>query len=187
MKTTTEEKSHSAAASRGSGRPQEATNALALGLRDAMDREAAMFARLGEETERLREAMHAKAWSTGLAIAQSIERSAGAIEAADGDRDGAFVLLREHMALPQETAFSAVLPSLPDGTREELEESWRRLRSSIVRLKTATSRMRYSAEALADALNRILEQVFPYRRGKIYSRRGTPTSVGGAQLVDRKL
>ena len=58
---------------------------------------------------------------------------------------------------------------------------------SVVRLKTATGRMRYAAEALSQTLNRILEEAFPYRKGKIYSRRGKPTSVSGALLVDRKL
>jgi hypothetical protein len=47
--------------------------------------------------------------------------------------------------------------------------------------------MRYAAEALAEALNRILEGIFPSLKGKIYSRRGIPTGVTGALLVDRKL
>jgi hypothetical protein len=104
---------------------------------------------------------------------------------ADSARDEAFVLLRAAMNLPRETTFSALMPALPEEARGELEDGWRRLRVSVVRLKTATGRMRYSAEALADALNRILEQIFPYRKGKIYSRRGTPTGVSGALLVDR--
>ncbi len=104
---------------------------------------------------------------------------------ADSARDEAFVLLRAAMQMPRETTFSALMPALPEEARAGLEDGWRRLRVSVVRLKTATGRMRYSAETLADALNRILEQIFPYRKGKIYSRRGTPTGVSGALLVDR--
>jgi len=91
------------------------------------------------------------------------------------------------MDLPREIAFQALLPGLPDQQRGELDESWRNLRMSVVRLKTTTGRMRYAAEALAEALNRILEGIFPSLKGKIYSRRGTPTGVTGALLVDRKL
>jgi hypothetical protein len=80
---------------------------------------------------------------------------------------------------------SSVLPVLPDLLRSQMEESWRSLRMAVVRLKTATGRMRYSAETLASTLNGILETVFPYRKGKIYSRRGTPTGVSGAVLVDK--
>ena len=54
-------------------------------------------------------------------------------------------------------------------------------------LATATNRLRYFAEALAGTLGRVLEEVFPHRRGKIYSRRGKATSVNDSLLVDRSL
>lgn len=165
----------------------ERTCALARALQEAMDGEAELFCRLGREVETLREAVQARSWGAGLSISQAIEHSSVSIEEADARRDAAFVLLREHLAMPRETAFSAILPGLPDGVREELEESWRRLRASLVRLKTGTSRMRYQAEALAGTLNRVLDLVVPYRKGKIYSRRGTPTSVSGALIINREL
>ena len=163
----------------------ERTNVLARALRDRMEREAELFEGLGHEVERLRDSFERKSWGSGLEVAQGIERSAEKINEADAARDEAFALLRDVVDLPRESAFSALLPRLPDAERAELEESWRRLRLAVVRLKTASGRMRYAAEALSDALNRILEQVFPYRKGRMYSRRGTPTSVGGALLVDR--
>ncbi|MGA2974783.1 MAG: hypothetical protein ABSF77_05680 [Spirochaetia bacterium] len=165
----------------------ERTNVLVRTLKDRMDREAELFISLGQEVERLRDSFHKKIWGPSLAIAQGIEHSAIGIEDVDAARDDAFALLRDALDLPQETALSAVLPALSPEQRQELETSWRCLRMSIVRLKTATGRMRYSAEAMADTLNRILEHVFPYRKGKLYSRRGTPTSVGAAHLVDHNL
>jgi hypothetical protein len=165
----------------------EQTNALARELKDHMDREAELFCGLQRDVELLRVSFQEKDWNAGLAIAQGMERSAQAIEAVDAARDRSFALLRGAMKLPRETAFSAMLPALPDGQREALEESWRFLRMSVVRLKSATGRMRHSAEALAETLNRILERIFPYRKGKIYTRKGTPTGVSGAHMVDRKL
>ena len=163
----------------------EQTNVLWRTLKVRMQQETELFDRLGLEVERLRECFQAKSWNSGLVIAQGIEHAAEEIVEADSARDEAFMLLRGAMNLPRETTFSALMPALPEEARGQLEDGWRRLRVSVVRLKTATGRMRYSAEALADALNRILEQIFPYRKGKIYSRRGTPTGVSGALLVDR--
>jgi hypothetical protein len=165
----------------------EPTNALVRVLKDRIDREAELFADLGQEVERLRETFQQKSWGPSLSLAENIERSSQAIEEADAARDEAFAEVREAMQLPLETTMSAILPVLPDLLRSEMEESWRGLRMAVVRLKTSTGRMRYSAEALAFTLNRILEQVFPYRKGKIYTRRGTPSSVSGAVLVDRRL
>ena len=165
----------------------EQTNLLVRTLKVRMDAEAELFNRLGAEVERLRDSFQEKSWNSGLAIAHDIECSTGAIEEADCARDEAFTLLRDAMDLPREIAFQALLPGLPDQQRGKLDESWRNLRMSVVRLKTTTGRMRYAAEALAEALNRILEGIFPSLKGKIYSRRGTPTGVTGALLVDRKL
>ncbi|MGA2379605.1 MAG: hypothetical protein ABSG85_09875 [Spirochaetia bacterium] len=165
----------------------EPKNALVRTLKDRIDREADLFADLGQEVERLRDSFQQKSWGPSLSLAENIERSSQAVVLADAARDEAFAAVREAMDLPLETTMSAILPALPDLLRSEMEESWRALRMSVVRLKTSTGRMRYSAEALAFTLNRILEQVFPYRKGKIYTRRGTPSSVSGAVLVDRKL
>jgi len=165
----------------------EPKNALVRALKDRIDREADLFADLGQEVERLRDSFQQKSWGPSLSLAEGIERSSQAVVEADAARDEAFAAVREAMDLPLETTMSAILPALPDLLRSEMEESWRALRMSVVRLKTSTGRMRYSAEALAFTLNRILEQVFPYRKGKIYTRRGTPSSVSGAVLVDRKL
>ena len=165
----------------------ERKNALVRVLKDRIDREAELFADLGREVERLRDSFQQKSWGPSLCLAESIERSSRAIAEADTARDDAFAAVRDAMDAPLETTMSAILPALPDLLRSEMEESWRGLRMAVVRLKTATGRMRYSAEALAFTLNRILEQVFPYRKGKIYNRRGTPSGVSGAVLVDRSL
>jgi len=165
----------------------ERTNALVRTLKGRMDREAELFAELSREVEHLRESFHRKDWGPSLAITESIGRFARSIEGADAARDDQFASLRDFLDLPRETPMSGILPHVADGERAGLEESWRGLRMSVLRLKTATGRLRYSAETLADALNKVLEEVIPSRKGKIYSRRGTPTSVGGAVLIDRKL
>jgi len=166
---------------------EESTRAFVRNLDESMKAESALFVGLGESFQRLRESFQGKEWGPSLALAEEIQRSAQSIERADTARDEAFVRLREDLDMPRESAFSALLPVLPDAERELLEGSWRALRMAVVRLKTATGRMRYAAESLSQTLNRILDEAFPYRKGKIYSRRGTPTSVSGALLVDRKL
>ena len=165
----------------------ERTTVLSRALREAMELETALFIDLREQMDHLRDSLQDKKWTAGLGLTQGIERFSRRIEEADAARDTAFIQLREALGLPRETAFSAVLTSVPDADRAGLEESWRNLRMSVVKLKTATSRMRYSAEALADTFNRALEEIFPYRKGRLYSRRGKTTSVSDSLLVDRKL
>jgi len=163
------------------------TTVLVNALNASIGRETSIFQKMGREMERLRESFQQKTWTAGLGIAQEMERFAPLIEEADEARDRAYVLLCGALGVVPETAFSSVLSRMSAEHRGALEESWRSLRMSIVHLSTATSRMRYSAEALASTLNRVLEEIFPHRRGRIYSRRGKATSVNDSLLVDRRL
>ncbi|MGA2764983.1 MAG: hypothetical protein ABSG17_16660 [Spirochaetia bacterium] len=163
------------------------TTVLAQALKGRMDFEAELFRQLGLEMDRLRDSFQQKKWTSCLVIAQGIQASAQKIERADDARDEAFAALCGGLGFSTETAFSALLTRMPEEHRGLLEESWRNLRMAVVRLSTASNRMRYSAEALAGTLGRILEEIFPHRKGKIYSRRGRTTSVNDSLLVDRRL
>jgi hypothetical protein len=57
----------------------------------------------------------------------------------------------------------------------------------VFRLKTATGRLRYSAEALSGTFQRVLEGIFPAHRGRIYGPQGRPAVATGAVLVDHSL
>ncbi len=163
------------------------TTVLVGALKACMDRETRIFQEMEEEMTRLRESFQQKKWTSGLTIAQRMERFGPLIEEADEARDRAFIPLAAALGVAGETPFSTVLTRLGAKHRDPLEQSWRNLRMAVVRLSTATSRMRYSAEALAGTLTAILEEIFPHRRGRIYSRRGTATSVNDSLLVDRQL
>jgi hypothetical protein len=165
----------------------EQTTVQARRLRAEMDRETALFVQLGEEVEKLKGSFQDHQWIPGLEVAERIQGYAGMIEQVEADREAAFRSLRDELGQDVATGFSVILPRLPEECRGELEESWRGLRTAVVRLKTASGRLRYAAEALGGTLTRMLEALFPQRRGRIYSRRGTATAPGGSLLVDRKL
>jgi hypothetical protein len=158
-----------------------------LVLREGMDREAELFTRLCMQMDRLGESFQAKKWTESLTIAQGFESSAREIEAADHVRDAAFASLKSAIGAPSEEPFAAVLSRIGAEERSALDESWRGLRSSIFRLRSATGRLRYSTQIMGDTLNRVLEGIFPHRRGKIYTRHGTPTQAVGSLLIDREL
>jgi hypothetical protein len=156
-------------------------------LREGMEREAELYTRLGAEMDRLRDSFVEKKWTESLTIAQSFESSAHEVEAAEAARDRAFTELKDGLGASAQERFSMVLMRVPPGERAGLEEAWRKLRTSVFRLKTLTGRLRYSAETMSETLNRVLEGVFPHRRGKIYTRHGTPTKAIGSLLIDREL
>ncbi len=164
-----------------------APEGLARSLREGMDREALLFTRLGADVDRLRDSFQAKQWTRGLTIAQGFETAAAEIEEAEKVRSRSFTSLVSSLGAPQGAGFHDVILRVPVEERNALYESWRGLKISVFRLKTATGRLRYASESMAETLNRLLEAVLPHRRGKIYTRHGTASGAVGSLLVDQEL
>jgi hypothetical protein len=163
------------------------TGALVARLCQGMDREAVLFSGLVGEVDRLRDAFQGKQWTDSITVAQGLEGHARRIEAAERDREADVAALAAALGLPDGSPLSVLVARLDPDLRSSLDGSGRRLRTAVFRLKTATGRLRYCAETLSGTLERVLAGVFPHRRGRIYSRQGRTSEVGGSLLVDHSL
>lgn len=160
---------------------------LVTALREGMDREARLFADLVADLDRLGASFKARDWTGSLVVAQGLDGMARRIEGAEAERAGVVADLAAALGMAPGTALSALVGRLDPAERRPLEESGRRLRMEVFRLKTATGRLRYSAETLSGTLGRVLEDILPGRRGRIYDPQGRPSVPSGAVLVDHSL
>jgi hypothetical protein len=156
-------------------------------LRQSMDREALLFSDLVGDLDRLGASFKAKDWTGSLVVAQGLDGLARRIERAEAGRAAAVAALAAALGLAAGTPLSSLVGRIAPEERQPLEESGRRLRTAVFRLKTATGRLRYSAEALSGTLGRVLEGIFPGRRGRMYGPEGRPAIPTGAALVDHSL
>ncbi|OHD74648.1 MAG: hypothetical protein A2177_03085 [Spirochaetes bacterium RBG_13_68_11] len=156
-------------------------------LREGMDREALMFSGLVGELDRLGASFKAKNWTASLIVAQGLDGMARRIERAEAERAAVVADLAAALGVAPGTPLSALVGRISPSVRQPLEESGRRLRTAVFRLKTATGRLRYSAETLSGTLGRVLEGIFPGRRGRMYGPEGRPAMPSGAALVDHSL
>jgi hypothetical protein len=156
-------------------------------LREGMDREARMFGDLVADLDRLGASFKARDWTVSLVVAQGLDGMARRIERAESERSAVVADLAAALGVAAGTPLSTLVARLDPTERQPLEESGRRLRTEVFRLKTATGRLRYSAETLSGTLGRVLEGVFPERRGRIYGPEGRPSVPTGAALVDHSL
>jgi hypothetical protein len=156
-------------------------------LRDRMDCEARLFSDLVGDVDRLGASFKAKDWTGSLVVAQGLDGLARRIERAEAERAAAVAALAAALGMPAGASLSVIVGRLAPEERQPLEESGRRLRTAVFRLKTATGRLRYSAETLSGTLGRVLEGIFPGRRGRMYGPEGRPAMPTGAALVDHSL
>jgi hypothetical protein len=53
----------------------------------------------------------------------------------------------------------------------------------VIRVKASAGLLNYYVQSMSEALRQILEELFPHRKGKMYSRTGKPKEAGDESLM----
>lgn len=161
----------------------ERTTLLLKELEDEMNGEADLFSRLGAQMDEMCVSSQGNAWVAGGGWTGTWDEYASKIEEIEAKRDAAFQALSAALGLSPYTHFSTMAGRLPMEDRVGLEESYRRLRAAVVRFRISVNRLRYLASTLSETMGRVLEEVLPHRKGRLYSRKGRAAVAAGSPLL----
>jgi hypothetical protein len=75
------------------------------------------------------------------------------------------------------------LETLPETERKTLSDLYRRLRIAVMNIQSVTTGIDAYVEAAGTTTREVLEEIFPERRGRIYSRSGASSAGKGTALV----
>lgn len=107
----------------------------------------------------------------------------GEIERAEDARLEAYRRLKASLSIAGGASFDQVLSRLEAPVREELAEQQRGLRIAIIRVKGAAGLLGYYARTMADTSRAVLEELFPHRKGRMYSRSGRARATAEESLM----
>jgi len=138
--------------------------------------------------EDLHSAIYNKKWPLLEGLISRLKSTGSDIEIADEKRDQYFTAVKKHIGLPVTSGLSELLENVEAEQGEEIKKLQRDLKIRVVKVKGSTGRLGYVFRALSESLNDILGEVFPHRKGKIYSMQGRPTDYADESLmVNRNL
>lgn len=80
--------------------------------------------------------------------------------------------LCRQFGLPETAQFSVLLGHLPAQERREISSLYRRLKIAVYRIQTLTNGIGSYVSSSRQAMEQVMEEVFPAARGRIYSRDG---------------
>jgi hypothetical protein len=117
----------------------------------------------------------------------SLRNLAGEVETAEAARVEAFRALKAEHFLPAEERFEQVAEHLEGPDRDRLRELGRRLKIGVVRVKGSSGLLGYYVRSALQARHQVLEELYPHRKGRLYSRTGRTRSTADESLMlDRK-
>jgi flagellar biosynthesis/type III secretory pathway chaperone len=159
----------------------------ARNLAKAMDAESRLLNDYAARLQELQRIVGQHRWEAVEKNIASLQGLAGEVEAAEGARVEAFRLLKADQFLPSEERFDRVLEALSEPERGELQELGRRLKTAVVRVKGSSGLLGYYVRSALQARRQVLEELYPHRKGRLYSRSGRAKSTADESLMlDRK-
>ena len=159
----------------------------ARSLEKAMDMEAGLLNDYAARLQELQRTIAQHDWDAVQKSIAGLRNLAGDVENAEAVRVEAFRALKAEHFLPADESFDRVTERLEGPERERLRELARRLKIGVVRVKGSSGLLGYYVRSALQARHQVLEELYPHRKGRLYSRSGRAKSTADESLMlDRK-
>ena len=159
----------------------------ASSLEKAMDMEAGLLNDYAARLQELQRTIVQHDWDSVQKGIASLRNLAGEVETAEAARVEAFRALKAEHFLPIEESFDQAAERLEGPERDRLKELARRLKIGVVRVKGSSGLLGYYVRSALQARHQVLEELYPHRKGRLYSRSGRARSAADESLMlDRK-
>lgn len=152
-------------------------------LKRALRQEAESLRAFAAVQNNLQQAISRRQWTELNREIDALRRLADKIEMMEENRLQAFEALREALNAEPREGFTALAFRLPAEERDELIGLYRSLKAAVVRVKASAGLLSYYIGSMSDALRQIVEELFPHRKGRLYSRTGKTKEAGDESLM----
>lgn len=148
-----------------------------------MNQEISLLEDFRAREEELKKLIRESDWENLEELMEGLERIAGWIEVSETKRRRAYAELCAASGAEDTIPFYQAIVGLPDETRTECAELYRSLKFTIVKIQGITWSLDSQIRSVSDTMQAVLNELFPYRKGKLYSRRGTAKTADTEPLV----
>ncbi|HUX13459.1 MAG TPA: hypothetical protein VMW87_10550 [Spirochaetia bacterium] len=152
-------------------------------FKEALQLQGILLDRLSHEEARLQIAVLQKDWIALEACVREMKSLSAGVEECETRRNESYRSLKTSLGLKSGDSFYDVLARLPIDERQELVELYRRLRIGIAKVRSITDGIDAYVTATVGTMRDILDELFPERKGKLYSRTGAAASTDTSSMV----
>ena len=148
-----------------------------------MNQEISLLEEFRLREEELRDLLKRSDWGLLSELMEDLDRIADWVETTDGKRQEVYTRLCAHSEADATIPFYQAIGILPDTLRSECAEIYRSLKFAIVKIQGVTWSLDSHVRSVSETMQTVLNELFPYRKGKLYSRSGTARTADTEPLV----
>ena len=142
------------------------------------------FSALEEELGRL---AREREWAELDATISKMKITGEKMAQADQIRATVYGKIKRHYSAPPEETFQELLARIPSQEWGNLPELHRRTRMAVEKIKSLTGCLDAYISSAVNTMDRILDEVLPDRRNRIYTRRGEVFGAEQPLMVSRSI
>ena len=161
------------------------------GLRDlkqSMKREVELLEAFATEEQKLQNAIVEREWERLEEIVDTMSTASEEVLEAETERHRCYTTAHAEAGCGDEESFYDFVSRLDLGERTEISELYRRLKIAVMRVQALTGGIGSYVTSATTAVREILDELYPQRKGRIYSSGGHHSSPDERALVlDRHL
>jgi hypothetical protein len=162
-------------------------------LKKALRDEAQALNEFAAGQKHLQELIGKRQWTRLQAQIDELKSLATRVEALEDRRVSSYQKLKRSLggSTPgspeaqrrESERFEEIVTRLPAADRDELFGLYRQLKLAVIRVKGNAGLLGFYLRSLSGTVQKVLEELFPHRRGTIYSRSGRSRDAGDHSLV----
>jgi len=152
-------------------------------LLDLMAEETLLLEEFGSREEEIRSCINSNNWNELTVTIQKLSPLAEKIEQVERTRDDVFSSLRIMFGEQEDASFYHVAFHLPARERDICVELYRKLKMAAIRIQSITMSIDSYVRTVSGTVRQILEEIFPYQKGNIYSKSGDAVGTQSEPLV----
>jgi hypothetical protein len=122
--------------------------------------------------EKLNSLAKKKKWLEMQKVLEDLSHVAGLIEKTEERRNLLYLSCKDRFQLNEEDSFQSFLSKVPSDQRSILFELHRQIKKKLLKIKSLSSGLIYYFACMQDSIAQVLDEIFPHRKGKFYSRQG---------------
>ena len=160
-----------------------ADNTPSTRLSEYMNQELDLLERFKESEIELQTGVNGKDWDSLEESMRTMKHLSEKLIAVEENRHNAFRDLRDSVGKHEGASFYQVIVQLPFDRRETLAELYRAMKFAAVGIRAVTYCIDEHVQTINGVLHQILNELFSYRKGNIYSKEGKRQVVEYTPMV----
>lgn len=155
-------------------------------LLHTLEAEAALLDRYKKGQEELRFYLKERKWEEMNHLMERMDMLSHEISTVEDRRNGIFLSLVDQYGLPKEVDFYQLVVRLPKEFQDPLAEQYRKMKLIITQIEGISLAIDVYIKSVGDVMNQVLGEVYPHRKGNLYSRNGKSVQANSNAMIFNK-